>query len=122
MYEPLNEITNIQSIILAIVVICVIVVVAFSRKLLIKPKKPKPVRKEKKYTFAEASKDSDTLFRCPNPDCRAYFSEPDIVDNYMVDGMDSSKRYYVQGASKRSCACPKCGAPLNMGEVKKEIG
>ena len=108
----------IQSIILAIVVICTIVVVAFSRKSLIKPRKPKPIRKEKEYTFEEASKDSDVLFRCPNPECRAYFSEPKIVDNFMTNGIDSSKRYYVQGASKRSYACPKCGAPLNMGEVK----
>ena len=104
----------IQSIILAIVVICTIAVVAFARKLLIKPRKPKPIRKEKEYTFEEASKDSDVLFRCPNPECRAYFSEPKIVDKYIVDD-------FIQG-TKRSCVCPKCGALLNIEEVKKEIG
>jgi hypothetical protein len=113
MYEPLNEITNIQSLILIVIGVSVFLIVIFSKKF-VKSRKPKPVRKEKKYTFEEASKDTDTLFRCPNPECRAYFSEPAIVDNYMTSGIDSSKRYYVQGASKRSYACPKCGAPLNM--------
>lgn len=112
----------IESMILAFVVVSTIIAVAFFRKLLIKPRKTKLIRKEKEYTFQEASKNSDVLFRCGNPECRAFFSEPKIVDNFMTNGIDPSKRYYVQGASKRSYVCPKCGVPLKTEEVKKEIG
>lgn len=113
----MNEIPF-DFIVLLASVLGTIFVTALALLRLSKPRKPaEPSTTHNPYadefSFEEVSKKSDLIFRCPNSKCRAYFKEPKLVVDWMVNGRDASKRYEV---------CPKCGTKLNpkKEEEKKE--
>lgn len=63
------------------------------------------VPRRPQFSFEEASINSQPLNRCPNPNCRAFFSEPRTVTDYMVKKGEPPMVFNV---------CPKCGAYIGL--------
>lgn len=93
-----------DNILLTIVLLFVVTVVALI--FLRRGKKKKEKREEKvvvkpeKFSFKSVA-GKGPAFRCPSKNCRAYFSEPRIIIDYMVNSLP-----------KKTEVCPKCGIEL----------